>query len=151
MSHFHDMEMFLAAARCGSFTRAATEMRTSVGAISRAVARLERYMDCRLFNRTTRRVNLTAEGRLALTEVSAGIARLENARALLHEQRQQAAGTLKVLIPIPFAKHYLMPELPTLLEQHPQLELDMHLDDFGFDLLTGGFDLAGVRTFEKAS
>ena len=83
-----------------------------------------------------------AEGRLALTEVSAGIARLENARALLHEQRQQAAGTLKVLIPIPFAKHYLMPELPTLLEQHPQLELDMHLDDFGFDLLTGGFDLA---------
>ena len=142
MSHFHDMEMFLAAARYGSFTRAATEMRTSVGAVSRAIARLELHMDCRLFNRTTRRVNLTAEGRLALTEVSAGMARLENARALLHEQRQQAAGTLKVLTPIPFAKHYLMPELPKFLEQHPHLELDMHMDDFGVDLLAGGFDLA---------
>lgn len=142
MSELHDLEIFLAAARCGSFTEAAATMRLSVAAVSRAIARLEKHMDCRLFNRTTRRLNLTAEGQLALTEVTAGMARLRNAREMLHEQRQIASGTLKVLLPNAFSKHYMMPELPDFLERHPDLELDMYVEDFGVDLLAGGFEVA---------
>jgi len=142
MSELHDLEIFLAAARCGSFTEAATSMRVSVAAVSRAIARLELHMDCRLFNRTTRRLNLTAEGQLALTEVTAGMDRLRNARNLLHEQRQSVSGTLKVLLPNAFSKHYMMPELPAFLERHPNLDLDMYVEDFGTDLLAGGFEVA---------
>ena len=141
MSELHDLEIFMVAARCGSFTEAASEMRLSVATVSRAILRLEQHMDCRLFNRTTRRLNLTAEGRLALDEVSAGMERLRNARVLLQEQRQCASGTLRVLLPNAFAKHYMMPLLPAFLEQHPQIDLDMHIDDFGSDLLAGGFDV----------
>jgi len=142
MSELQDLEIFLAAARCGSFTEAAGTMRLSVAAVSRAIARLELHMDCRLFNRTTRRLNLTAEGELALTEVTAGMERLRNARLLLHEQRQRASGTLKVLLPNAFSKHYMMPELPAFLEKHPALDLDMYVEDFGVDLLAGGFEVA---------
>lgn len=142
MSELHDLEIFLAAARCGSFTEAATNMRLSVAAVSRAIARLEQHMDARLFNRTTRRLNLTAEGQLALQEVTAGIERLRNARTLLHEQRQRASGTLKVLLPNAFSKHYMMPDLPAFLESYPDLDLDMYVEDFGTDLLAGGFEVA---------
>lgn len=142
MSELHDLEIFLAASQCGSFTEAAASMRLSVAAVSRAIARLEIHMDCRLFNRTTRRLNLTAEGQLALTEVSAGIARLRNARVLLQEQRQRVSGTLKVLLPNAFSKHYMMPELPAFLEKYPELDLDIYVEDFGVDLLAGGFEVA---------
>src|SRR6218665_920058 len=117
-------------------------MRLSGAAVSRAIARLEGHMDCRLFNRTTRRLNLTAEGQLALTEVQAGVERLRNARLMIHEQRQRASGTLKVLLPNAFSKHYMMPDLPDFLEQYPGLDLDMYVEDFGVDLLTGGFEVA---------
>src|SRR6218665_1994726 len=136
MSQLNDMELFLAAARCGSFTPAGNEMHTSVAAVSRAIARLEQYMGCRLFGRTSRSINLTSEGRLAVTEITAGITRLKNARTMIHEQRHCAAGVLKVLISSVFARHYLMPELPAFLECHPQLELDMYFEDFGADLVS---------------
>lgn len=99
-------------------------------------------MDVRLFNRTTRRINLTAEGQLALGEISEGLDRLHNARNLIHEQRQRASGTLKVLLPNAFSKHYMMPDLAEFLERHPSLSLDMHVEDFGTDLLAGGFEVA---------
>lgn len=141
VSELQDLEIFMAAARCGSFTEAAGEMRLSVATVSRAIARLEQHMDCRLFNRTTRRFNLTAEGLLALEEVAAGMERLRNARNLLHEQRQHVSGTLRVLLPNAFSKHYMMPFLSEFLEMHPALNLDMHIDDFGYDLLAGGFEV----------
>ena len=142
MSELHDLEIFVAAARRSSFTAAATDMRLSVAAVSRAVARLEVEMDARLFNRTTRRSNLTAEGQLALAEISEGLDRLRNARNLLQEQRQRASGTLKVLLPNAFSKHYMMPELPAFLDRHPALDIEMHVEDFGTDLLAGGFEVA---------
>jgi DNA-binding transcriptional LysR family regulator len=142
MHELHDFEIFVAAARCGSFTETAAEMRLSVSAISRTVARLEDDLGARLFNRTTRRLNLTAEGHLVLAEVSAGIARLRNAKNLLREQQQRVSGTLKVLLPNSFCKNYMMPELPAFLGRYPELEIDMHVDDFGTDLLAGGFEVA---------
>jgi LysR family transcriptional regulator, transcriptional activator for dmlA len=142
MLELHDFEVFVAAARCGSFTEAAASMRLSVSAVSRTIARLEDDLGARLFNRTTRRLNLTAEGQLMLVEATAGIERLRNAKALLHEQQHRASGTLKVLLPNAFCKHYMMPDLPEFLERHPELELDMYVEDYGTDLLAGGFDVA---------
>ena len=142
MYELHDLEIFMEAAQCGSFTETAARMRLSVAAISRAIARLEQDLDCRLFNRTTRRLALTAEGELALGEVRAGMERLRGAKLLIGEQQHRATGTLKVLLPNSFAKHYMMPELPAFLERYPQLDLDMYIEDFGSDILAGGFEVA---------
>ena len=141
MSELHDLEIFVTAAHSGSFTETASRMRLSVAAVSRAITRLEASMDSRLFNRTTRRLHLTAEGQLALTEVMAGMDRLRNARVLLQDQRQRPSGTIKVLLPIAFAKHYVMPEIPAVLECYPDIDIDMYIEDFGSDLLAGGYDV----------
>lgn len=142
MSELQDFEIFMVTARKSSFTEAAGELRMSVATVSRAILRLEQTIDCRLFNRTTRRLSLTEEGKLAFSEISAGMYHLRNIRAQLQEKRDTAAGTVRVLLPNGFAKNYLMPALPAFLAQYPRIDLDITVEDFGYDLLAGGFDVA---------
>lgn len=130
------------AARCGSFTETAARLRMSIAAISRSIARLEAEVDARLFNRTTRRLNLTADGQSFLAEISEGLEKLNAAKDRLHEGHHRVSGTLKVLLPNSFCKHYMMPDLPDFLAAHPDLHLDMHVEDYAVDLLDGGFEVA---------
>jgi DNA-binding transcriptional LysR family regulator len=99
-------------------------------------------VDARLFNRTTRRLNLTEDGRVFLAEVSEGLARLNAAKDHLHESNKRVSGTLRVLLPNSFCKNYMMPDLAEFLIDHREFSLDMHVEDYPVDLLKGGFEVA---------
>lgn len=133
---------FVEAARSGSFTEAAARLRVSTAAVSRSVARLEQEIEARLFNRTTRRLSLTYDGRIFLEQVTEGLDKLAMAKDVLSGLQARAEGTLKVSLPNAFCKHYMMPRLPSFLAAHPKLNLEMHVGDYGVDLLAGGFDIA---------
>jgi DNA-binding transcriptional LysR family regulator len=137
-----DLTVFAEVARCGSFTGAADKLHISTAAVSRAIARLENQLATRLFNRSTRRLSLTEDGRSYLAGIREGLASFEKAEQALRVNQRRAFGTLKVLLPNTFCKNYLMPFLPQFMRDHPDIVLDLHVDDFGIDLLEGGFEVS---------
>jgi DNA-binding transcriptional LysR family regulator len=136
------LAVFTEAARGSSFAEAAGRLKISTAAVSRAILRLERQLDCRLFNRSTRHLSLTEDGKFFLDEISGGLEALAVANERMRERRNIVSGTLKVFMPNAFAKNHVMPQLAPFLDRYPALRLDLHVVDLPPDLLCNGFDAA---------
>jgi len=132
--------VFVAVARSGSYARAAEHVRLSRSGIGKAIARLEYRTGLRLFDRTSRALKLTAEGRAFLEEVEPLLDRLGNAAAPL--QPNKVRGHLRVSTDAAFGTFLLMPVLPRLFEQHPALKLDVLIRDRIDNPIVEGVDVA---------
>jgi DNA-binding transcriptional LysR family regulator len=125
-----------------SFNRAGEALDMSQSGVSRAVARLEARLGIRLFERTTRSVRLTDEGRRFHEQVMPLIAALQDATADAQGGAAAIRGRLRVNVDPFFSRLILGPALGGFLERHPALEVELRTrDDLG-DLVGDGFDLA---------
>ncbi|MFL6698430.1 MAG: LysR substrate-binding domain-containing protein [Vitreoscilla sp.] len=125
-----------------SFNGAAEALEMSQSGVSRAVARLETRLGIRLFERTTRSVRLTDEGRRFHEQVMPLIAALQDATADAQGGSAAIRGRLRVNVDPFFSRLILGPALGGFLERHPGLEVEVRTrDDLG-DLVGDGFDLA---------
>ncbi|MGY2288429.1 LysR family transcriptional regulator [Pseudomonas sp. SDO528_S397] len=125
-----------------SFGGAAEVLDMSQSGISRAVARLEARLGIRVFERTTRSVRLTEEGRHFYEQVMPLIAALADATGSAAGDAQKISGRLRVNVDPLFAQHILAPRLGLFMDTHPDLEVELRcLDELG-DLVADGFDLA---------
>jgi DNA-binding transcriptional LysR family regulator len=131
------------AADSGSFSSAAKLLGLTPAAVSKNVAKLESQLRVRLFNRTTRRLSLTEEGRALVTQARAGIRALEDASALA-TQGAQPQGLVRVNCPVGFGRRYVLPLMPRFFALHPQVRVELNLNDSAVDLIAGGFDI-GIR------
>jgi len=116
------IKAFEAAARLGSFTRAAEELNVTHGAVSRQVRLLEDWLGARLFLRTSRNAVPTRAGTDLLAEVGPALDRLA-AVALRVQNSAPARGLLHVSALPTFAMRWLIPRLPDFQRGHPDLEL----------------------------
>lgn len=139
-----------AVARHGRFTRAAAAAGFSTSALSQTVRALEAQLGVRLFNRTTRRVALTEAGALFLARVQPALAQIEEAFDALDASRDQPAGTLRINLPRVASELLVLPHLAEFMERHPQIKLELALDDGFADLVGEGFD-AGIRLGESVA
>ncbi len=116
------LRVFDAAARTGSFTAAARTLGVGQPAVSHAVARLERWLDAVLFERSRSGVVLTEAGRVLADEVGAAFGRLDRVvaavRARVHENRR-----VTLAVSTSLAAHWLMPRLAEFKAAHPDVEL----------------------------
>ena len=117
-----DLGAFEAAARLGSFTRAADELGISQPAISQRVRHLELRVGAALFVRRGRGVSLSADGMRLWLEVSAGLARIEAAIAVL-ERRIDSDNIVTLAVSNGFANLWLLPRLGCFRRDHPSIEL----------------------------
>ena len=125
-----------------SFNGAGEALDMSQSGVSRAVARLESRLGIRLFERTTRSVRLTDEGRRFHEQVMPLIAALQDATADAQAGTAAIRGRLRVNVDPFFSRLILGPALGGFLERHPALEVELRTrDDLG-DLVGDGFDLA---------
>ena len=125
-----------------SFNGAGEALDMSQSGVSRAVARLEARLGIRLFERTTRSVRLTDEGRRFHEQVMPLIAALQEATADAQGGATAIRGRLRVNVDPFFSRLILGPVLGDFLERHPALEVELRTrDDLG-DLVGDGFDLA---------
>jgi DNA-binding transcriptional LysR family regulator len=131
------------AADSGSFTAAAQVLGLSPAAVSKSVAALEAQLQVRLFNRTTRQLSLTEEGRAFVRQAREGLAALE-AAAMLATQTQAPQGLVRMSCSVGFGRRYVLPLLPEFFKRHPQVQVDLVLNDQTVDLVRDGFDL-GLR------
>jgi DNA-binding transcriptional LysR family regulator len=136
------MGTFAAIVRCGSFAGAGKTLNMSQSGVSRSIARLEARLGMRLFERTTRSVSITAEGRRLFEQVGPLLTGLEDAVASVMEGRALVRGRLRVQMHRTFAHFLEGVQLRTFLEAHPELELELITRDQLGDLVSEGFDVA---------
>lgn len=140
-SHLQGISAFVHAVETGSFTAAAARMGVSKSATGKSVARLEVRLGVRLLDRTTRSLNLTAEGRAYYQSCLKVLEELNAAETLLASQKRVVSGTLRINLPISFGRLCVMPVLKEVADRNPDLNLDISFTDRQVDLVEEGIDL----------
>jgi DNA-binding transcriptional LysR family regulator len=132
---------FLRAAELGNFSAVARELRVSPVAVSKTIATLERNLGVRLFQRSTRAVTLTHEGKTLAERCREPVSSLLSATSELASSAQKASGLVRVTCVSPFARVYLIPALAAFSRLHPQVTVEVALSDRTEDPVTAGYDL----------
>ena len=132
---------FEAAARHGSFARAAEELARTEGAISRQIGRLEAFLEVTLFERIGNRVRLLPNGTRYATQVREILDRLERDSLYLMGQPSQGASLEIAAIPT-FATRWLIPRLKRFQDRHPDITVHIAERMEPFLLAGSGFDAA---------
>jgi DNA-binding transcriptional LysR family regulator len=130
-------------AESGSFSSAAHVLGLTPAAVSKNVATLEAHLNVRLFNRTTRRLALTEEGRAFVIQARVGIAALEDASAVA-TKGARPEGLVRLNCSVGFGRRYVLPLLPAFFKAQPSVRVELNLDDNQVDLIKSGFDV-GIR------
>ncbi len=120
---FAALRAFEAAARLGSFRKAADEMHVTPSAVSQQVKQLEAYLGVALFRRRPKALELTREGEAMLPKVREGFASF--GAAMSEVMRAPLAGPVLVSAPPNFARRWLVPRLPRFSLAHPEIEVHL--------------------------
>ncbi len=140
-----EFDAVLAIARRGSFRAAALELGLSTTALSNAIAKLERQLGVRLFNRTTRSVSLTDAGRRFVDEVGPAVKNIHDAMDTARSQQEKPSGTLRINAFPTAAREILGPLLLKFLRRYPEVHVDLVTEGRIVDIVAEGFDL-GLRS-----
>jgi DNA-binding transcriptional LysR family regulator len=141
---------FLAVGRERSFTRAAAQLGVSQSALSHTIRGLEENLGIRLLTRTTRSVSPTEAGERLLRAVGPRLQEIEEELAALSELREKPAGTIRITATHYAAETILWPKLEKLLQDHPDIKLEIASDPALTDIVAERYD-AGVRLGEQVA
>jgi len=141
MDQLSGLSAFVRTADLGSFVAAGRVLGLSPSAVGKAVTTLEQQLGVRLFQRSTRSLRLTEEGRLFHERCRRILDDLADAQASLAAVVALPRGRLRVSVPL-VSYHLLLPILPDFMRQHPEVELDIDFNDRIVDLVEEGVDVA---------
>ncbi|MDQ8023792.1 MAG: LysR family transcriptional regulator [Moraxellaceae bacterium] len=137
----HEMEVFVRVVELGGFSAAAHALRMTPSAVSKLVSRLEARLGTRLLNRSTRRLQLSDEGRLFHERSLRVLADMEEAeRGVAANATPQ--GLLRVNTSQSFGVHFLLPLMPEFLALYPGVRLEIMQTDAIVDLVEARTDVA---------
>ncbi|WP_095093733.1 LysR family transcriptional regulator [Pseudomonas sp. Irchel 3A5] len=140
MDRFDAMLAFARVVEAGSFTRAADTLHMSKTTVTQLVQQLEAKLRVKLLNRTTRKVNVTADGAVYYERVVRLLADLDDAETSLSSAASLPRGRLRVDVPSPLARMILMPALPDFHARYPDIQIDMGVSDRKVDLIGENVD-----------
>ncbi|RMQ95679.1 Transcriptional regulator, LysR family [Pseudomonas savastanoi pv. glycinea] len=140
MDRFDAMLAFARVVEAGSFTRAADTLHMSKTTVTQLVQQLEARLRVKLLNRTTRKVNVTADGAVYYERVVRLLADLDDAETSLSSAASLPRGRLRVDVPSPLARMILMPALPGFHARYPDIQIDMGVSDRKVDLIGENVD-----------
>lgn len=136
------LRSFVAVVESGSFVRAAEQLDASTAAISRRIAALEQALGSQLINRTTRRIDITEAGRRFYEDVVNVMQLLGEAEERVRIGREAATGLMRVATSVSFGIEQVAPVLPEFMQRHPELKVQLLLEDRYTDLHAEAIDLA---------
>ena len=142
MESLQGMRIFQSVVEQGSFSAAAARLQLNRALVTRAVMQLEKDLGARLLNRTTRSVSLTPVGQAYLDRIGPALAELEAAREVAGSLTERVEGTIRMTVPMSIGYSFLAPVLADFLKDHPQLKVDLSMNDRMLDLHEDGLDLA---------
>lgn len=142
MDRFHELSAFIAVVEAGGFTAAARRTGNSQSAVSKAVVALEQRLGVVLFNRNTRSVTLTDQGRRYYDRAKPLLDGMDDADSELTSSTHNVSGLIRIAASGTFGRLHILPLIPDLLSLHPGLQVDLVLSDFVRDMVEDGIDLA---------
>lgn len=136
------LRVFVAVAEAGSFVAGGKAMGLTRSAAGKALARLEAYLETRLFQRTTRRLSLTTEGHEFFNRCCRLLEDLEEAEASIRQNSPLPKGILRLTVSEGYGKMVILPFIQAFLENSPGISIEVSFSDRVVDLIEEGFDLA---------
>ncbi|EGA71413.1 LysR family transcriptional regulator [Vibrio sinaloensis DSM 21326] len=137
-----DLEILLAVVDSGGFSAAAETLDIQVARVSRAVSKVEKQLGVSILNRTTRRIELTDEGRQFVEAIRVGLGQIQQAEEEIISRGERPQGRLRVDAASPFVFHQLVPLIGDFQKQYPDIELELSSNEGFVDLLEKKTDLA---------
>jgi len=144
MARFDDLAGFAAVVRTGSFTRAAAQLGVTQSALSQTVRSLERRLDLKLLNRTTRSVAPTEAGERLYQTVGPRFEDIEAELAVLGEMRGKPVGTVRITATEHSTRTLIWPRLAPWLPLYPDIKVEISSDNRFTDIVAARFEI-GVR------
>jgi DNA-binding transcriptional LysR family regulator len=141
MDRLFEVEVFLAVLDAGSLSAAARRLGRSGPAVTRILSGLEDRLGARLFDRTTRSLAMTEEGR-RLEEQARALLAGYGELARTARQRGELSGRVRVTAPVVFGRLHVAPSLARFMAAHEGVAVDLTLDDSNRDLVGEGYDAA---------
>lgn len=142
MDRLTAMQTFVRVVESGSFSAVAREIHSTQSAVSKQVAALERQLGARLLSRTTRSLALTEAGERYFAQARRLVAEIAEAEAQLQQGEQQLSGWLRVAASVGYGRLQLLPLVRSFLAAHPNVRIDLRLNDGFVDLVEEGIDVA---------
>lgn len=142
MDRFASMETFVCVVEAGSFSAAARLLHVGQPAVSKSIAQLEERLGVRLLLRSTRGLAPTEAGQHYYERAKRSIEEANEAELVARGAGKGLTGKLRVSAAVTFARLHVIPKLQTFLDAHPDLKIDVVLDDAQIDLLEHGIDVA---------
>jgi DNA-binding transcriptional LysR family regulator len=140
MDRLDQLRCFLRVAELGSFTGAADSLGLPKASVSLAVQRLEAEVGVQLLHRTTRRVQLTADGAQFQARAHDLLHEMDDLQGMFRIETSQLKGRLRVDMSSGLARQLVIPQLPDFLARHPGVEIELSGTDRRVDLIREGFD-----------
>ena len=144
MDKLKAMQTVVSIADEGSLTAAAAALDSSPPAVVRTLAALEAYLGIRLFNRTTRRISLTAEGRHYIENCRQLLAAVKDAESALTADAVEPSGQLTITAPVLFGQMYVAPAVTRFVQKYGKVRVNLMLLDRVVNLLEENIDV-GIR------
>jgi len=136
------LEIFVRVVDTGSFSAVARSQRVGQPAISKAVVQLEAWLGVSLLMRSTRSVVPTEAGKIFYERAKRTIEEADEAVAAARGSASGLSGKLRVSTSVCFGRLHVIPSLAAFLAEHPDLDIDLVLDDRNVDLVNEGIDVA---------
>jgi DNA-binding transcriptional LysR family regulator len=138
------MQTFIRIVDAGSFSAAARQLNIGQPAVSKSIAQLEERLGVRLLMRSTQRLTPTEAGQSYYDYARRAVDAAEQADLVARGVGTQMAGRLRISVATTLATLHIIPRLPAFLDTHPDLSLELILDDRMIDLIEEGVDM-GLR------
>lgn len=142
MSYLDNIRTFVRVYELGSMSAAGRDLRISPAVTSTRIAQLEEHLSVRLFQRTTRNLTPTEQGRLFYPGAVEVLESVEAAEAQVVDITENPRGSIYVAAPLGVGRRLIAPLVPDFIARYPDVTVRLRLTDRKVDLTTEGLDLA---------
>ncbi|WP_227270206.1 LysR family transcriptional regulator [Roseobacter weihaiensis] len=142
MSYLDNIRTFVRVYELGSMSAAGRDLRISPAVTSSRISQLEDRLSVRLFQRTTRSLTPTEQGKAFYGGACQILESVENAEAQVVNITENPRGALYVAAPLGVGRRLIAPQVPAFLQEYPEVSIRLRLTDRKVDLTTEGLDLA---------
>ena len=142
MPHIENIRMFVRVYDLGSMSEAARDQRVSPAVASSRIAKLEKHLSVRLFNRTTRRIHVTEHGQAYYEGATKILQAIEEAEAAVATIANNPRGSIFVAAPLGVGKRFIAPNVPPFKKAYPEINVRLRMSDRNIDLTKEGIDVA---------
>ena len=142
MPYLDSLRVFVRVVELGSITAGGRDLRLTPAVASNRIKELERRLEVRLFNRTTRKLSPTEVGHAFYDHAKQVVQALEDAEAAISDYSEQPRGAVHVTAPLGVGKRIIAPLIPEFVDAYPEVSVRLRLSDRKVDILEDGLDVA---------